>query len=1227
MDIQPSASTRWSFDQSIYTNSLTPSPERLDLMSVSGIEPSAPLQVLETVLERKKLPVRLKVNEVQNQLFWHIYGEQRSEERIRGSRPLGLGYPIVVVGREEERRAMPVLIWSLRLEPSLYRVNEWELYYSPVDPCRINPYLLDWMSQEDIPNARLSAPPHADKGAIGLLLQQITADLGLESDHQSLALTPWPSSEEWTEEEPDQLLWSGVIGIFPHYEGLPPERQDMRLGEQPETGYPYGLLPQTPEQASALQTARTQRTSWVEGISGTGKTHLLTQTAGMALVNGQKCLIVSPSANNLKEIQDRLAEVGIQRLQYLIRNPETDTGMLLDFFRAMGEGAYLPPEFDTAQYNLYLDRCERERKKLDERYAAVHQKVFGQYNWTETVGLFLESNRKIGKELLSMQLYTQDFQFTFPEFEMLNEAITQTQPLFDQVRTLNHPLSVLHPDLFLEREKDEGRVLIADRLEVFLAKAVRLQRRYFAKVNQYGESLRKHYDQHYQELNALLGAIREKMAEGRNHFGQPFEETSERTLRFYGFFSKKQKEILQARLQIEALYNQLKQKFELFGYFDFSFPPAGSKPVGELHPNVLAFEEALSKWQSKHSAIIQDNVQRLSRKTVHPRLHMEDDIEELEDDLEHLLKELNETMLYAQPFEHKMLTIPKRQRYLESVIEQLEETKRDLGDYHNFYEWRRNWLQLTPPAQKLVRALIKVKPSDWQAAFRSWYLHHCLNLAHTPQLPQTDDGLNTFVLSFRELQPMLAPLLAQQWDKRRLEVMRRLKSNRKLYQLLSSRPDQEAESTEQVREKWRQGLAPVSEVLPVLLVGEAVLPYLPQDGQHIFDYVLVDEAHRLNYSQLAMLQNLGKRLVVFSDPNLEGLTAQDQWPPQWRAQGIPSTHLSIIQRWRPANLHQLAAARTLEDILPQSFPIAFEQVEGRYDEENQMNSAEAESLIKMLNRIQKTPQRTYPTVGIVCMTKGQRSLINQLIFQIKKQDSAGADTLRQLERNGLGVYFLDELTGLHFDILIFSGTWGAANTRGDLTSDLNLLDDPKHTAQLHLLMGRATQSVYVLNSIPLTSLEQLSKSGDTSGKKYYAHYLLFLQAAANHDRKKQIQLIESIRAQQPPVEPPEAVFPQQIGLELGLYLRDQQLETNYEDTYRRFPLIVRSKEKDKRAIVVQPDGFFASTPATDYSWEYEQRKKLDEQGYSFLPAWSVKWWRETSLEAKRMAATLLNLLE
>ena len=107
----------------------------------------------------------------------------------------------------------------------------------------------------------------------------------------------------------------------------------------------------------------------------------------------------------------------------------------------------------------------------------------------------------------------------------------------------------------------------------------------------------------------------------------------------------------------------------------------------------------------------------------------------------------------------------------------------------------------------------------------------------------------------------------------------------------------------------------------------------------------------------------------------------------------------------------------------------------------------------------------------------------------------------------------------------------------------------------------------------------------------------------------------------------ERIFPKQLVEELRLYLRNERLETAYKDGDLQFPLLVHAKEEGGTSIVVQPDGYFAKTPATDYQWEFQQRKKLKERGYAFLPTWSVKWWKETSLEAKRLAGTLINLLE
>ena len=168
-------------------------------------------------------------------------------------------------------------------------------------------------------------------------------------------------------------------------------------------------------------------------------------------------------------------------------------------------------------------------------------RYFGPYDWAETVGLYLESSRKVGKELLNMQLYTQDFEFNDAEYLDLSHAIASSYPLYQKVNTLNHNLNELHPNIFLRMEKEEGRVFTADRLEIFHEKCTRLQRRYFAKVNQYGEALRKHFEKHYEELSGILNSLKERLAEGKNRYGRTFEESTERSLRFYGAFLQKTK--------------------------------------------------------------------------------------------------------------------------------------------------------------------------------------------------------------------------------------------------------------------------------------------------------------------------------------------------------------------------------------------------------------------------------------------------------------------------------------------------------------------------------------------------------------------------------------------------------------------------------------------------------------------------------------------------------------
>ena len=215
-----------------------------------------------------------------------------------------------------------------------------------------------------------------------------------------------------------------------------------------------------------------------------------------------------------------------------------------------------------------------------------------------------------------------------------------------------------------------------------------------------------------------------------------------------------------------------------------------------------------------------------------------------------------------------------------------------------------------------------------------------------------DNGLSTYVESYEKLQPLLLKAIKEQWESRRAESVRHLKTtDRKRYQSLFGQKQDLQEGVRQIQEKWTQGLPVISEVLPVLLVGSLGIPFLPAGENKIYDYVLVDEAHLLQNNQLIKLQQLGRRLVVLSDPNLEALNNRRPWPIDWRNRGVKAFPLRQVHYRRPGNFSNVHLFDASEQRAAEAFEVVFEQVGGRYEEESQMNSAEAEALVTLLNRI------------------------------------------------------------------------------------------------------------------------------------------------------------------------------------------------------------------------------------------------------------------------------------
>ena len=1219
----------WMQDEwSIFRNALPLNPQRIDIARLDG---GFAYSLIDNLLQNKafELPVAPPFSVAQE--LQGLYFEARASERVRGHQPFGLGFPLFLSADENgETIAAPLFIWNLSLEPNPQHIGRWSISRKPFQKLDFNRFLAAHWDQASGAGLaarfeQILASGRMDAGALARACNEASEMLALNNPSQNIAVTDTPSVQELGRllQQP-QIHWSGVLGLYRPHQHLfipPVQREEERVS--PPT-HSLGLLPLDPYQAAAATALFEQESVLVTGLPGTGRTHLALHLLSNALSNGKRCLIVSPRLPALRLIQQRLEQLGFGRLSFLLRDTAQDLPLFTEIIRASANAKEPEVSYAPDEYRLLAARAERLKRKLDDSYLSSRAFVFGPYNWTETVGLYLKSIRKEGKEVLSTQLNAQDYQFTYEEYQQFTQAIASCQRLLGEAGVLRSPLNKLHQGIFLRMEKEEALPFIEEKTEELLSRALSLRQWYANRVNTYSELLSAHYEQYYQDFARRLALLNDRIAESYGRFGEAFESAGMGGLKLKSVFSGNAREILETRQAVAAAYAKLQADFDANAYFEYGFQPANEgRDIPAVKTSLDGFGQALARWRSGLREVVQDEILRLSHKTAHPRLGFQGQVLELEEGLARLLEQVNESGLYHLPVSHKSLTIPKRQRFLDELIEQLEVTRRSLKGFDAFYDWQNNWLQLKEGARRLVKALIKGRPDNWQAAFESWFLDNCLSQAYKAVLPPEPDNVRELAHTMEQFKPLLLPHSLMLWHGRKGESLRRLRrQNREAYQWISGKQPEQNPLT--LRQNLRNGVDAVSALMPALLATPQVAGECFAGTGFFFDYVIVEDASFLTPREVRMLRELGRQSVFMGNALPEGPAFV---PPAYEyltKESIPVVSLYQGHHRFPGNLLQYQQNDgPLPLGLGEPSTFHFEQIDGRYDEQTEANEEEALHIIGLLNKIEKTPQRTYPSVGIACLTKGQRDLITSYLLHIKQRRSTGVEAIQQLERNGLSVLNLDELSGQRFDILIVSGALGTIDLKGSMTGHIHRLKGYKVLESLFALMCTAEKRIHIVNSIPLPALDEMAAMPDNREGFLLASYFKFIKAAGGQRREAAAAIMEHLPDWMHFGSPYRQPLPflEEVGQHLQPYLGPGRVQLGSGPA----PLKIQASGPGQTPLFITPDGFLAQAPATDYQWEYEQANLLEASGYRPAPAWSADWWRNPALEAKKMASLIIRL--
>jgi hypothetical protein len=1204
-----------------------------DIMSFTEIQSSSlidfcklspdmdfPPHWLEQLIFQGALQENLTPNPSTEYPLRHFFFEIRNREKLGSKCSLVFGFPAVALSTPDGPLYGPLLYWPLQLEPGANAGSGWVISHEPHQGLHLNPVIsaaiasITGHTLPDWPNTKGLKRPSGNE-----LMKWIAevADLtGLYIDTEEPAARPFDESRH--KATPGAIHWSGWLGLWHHTAGTKPPIPIPAARAVPPTGHPLGLLDLDPWQASVFLETRQSTLTVARGISGSGKTHLIAQVITNALSNGQTCLIVSARQPGLREAQALLHKYLIRPRDFLLRDAEADIDNYLAFLKLAIQPIPSVADYPADQFRVNTEKTIRLHQKLDKAYTSSHQPIFGPYNWIECTGLYLQSQQKAGKELLGQQLVYQDFTFTFEEHQQLRRDVSRSQLLFSKAGTLKHPLTALHHAHFVHREQGQSKLYLTHQLQAFSVRAGQLHLRYINTINQYNDKLMERFQTGFHELHQDVFTIKGLLADARNQFGPDFEKASGTWLSLKRLFSRRARQMLEARAAIQQALHALADHYSAGTWFAFD-PFSGPLPtrVPAMRTVLESFEQALNDWHRQIPDILQEELRRLSSKSVHPGMPMAGEALEIEQALDVFIHDLNEATILEKPLVNKMLSLPKKLNLLEDISEQLEQLTLNLKDFDTFYPWQQHWLQISDQGRTIVRALVKVKPADWTAAFDSWFYYQCLALHYTTDLPGAELPIEAYAQAAGALQVMIPAQMDALWEAKRQQAIKAIK--RKAPKTMRALNKGSQHIT--LEACWAECGPDMQQLFPVIFATPAVAPLLGT-----FDYLIVDEAQSLDAATGSALLPSGRQTLVLADLPILPEADQGSFIEALQQHGHQIHELGMVHQVKPGNLLLAAHSAKAVDATDRSMQLKLIHVHGFYRPDTQINEQEAQQVLQLLNQVSLTPQRTLPTIGVVCSTPAQRDLISDYLLRIKQRHDPGTELIQQLERNGLGVFHLGELSGQHFDEVIFSVTIGADHPRQTDHLHTDIFDTPQMTAMLATLMGRSSHKMTALCSIDDLSLRQLAQQ-PAKGPSLLANFLLYADAFHKADGKQQRNIIERITQQfshsNKPLAP-SAFFPF-MAEALRPYLNQLNIVHDFHVNHSVLPLVCQHPSSGTPLTAVWADGSFMNTLHTDWLWEYRLIRALQEKNIPLISVSSTAYWRDGREEIRKLAGTLLNL--
>jgi len=1155
-------------------------------------------------------PANLVFNTLSPALTWEVYHIQEVYSSRFGISSLKVGYPYIAFKKDDSSLTVPLFIWDISLEP-IDKVGIKWMFSRYVHALPIlNPVILNHPSFDHI--YKLIAP----------LLKQN----GINLDHFRTivkAIDPSFFEDDLIVSVPKDRQIKEQSNVFKIYNAL-----SLNLLENNSTdidnqvysfplipnqnislpGHSFGLQVLFPEQAAAFHFAQENTAAIISGTSGSGKKHLLNYMITNALSNGRNCLIISENNGFLSDINASFIKNKMDNL-VLVQPNKGHYGQLVKRLAFIIQQEKNSPVFAGDNFKEILASCQRLMVKLSSAYKASRRKIFGDNDWAEVVSLFLQSARGVDNQLINIRLPTDLFAFNPEEFEALVIEIAPLQKGFAAINTLQHPLNILHTGVLENTSLDE----ISDYFNLQLNEERNNFRfiltEYLNILTQYSDTLNINLFREILGIIEMIEEIENKFDGFLDLFGNDFLYTKNFSLLLYSKLAERGKKILEAREMMVQLLNKLKISVESQQFWLFPEPP---EYISHTHLRnwinyISILKESAIEWQQHLPDFITEEVQRASSNNVNASTHFKDQFIYLENLMDEAIGNFNAKSLFLERLNHQVLTLIKRQKWLELMVNKFDLILVNISDFPTFYQWQLSWKELSLGAKAVIQVLSTINPADWVMTFKNWYLHQVLLRNYNHYLPDTILPLETYEADWELLQSMMPRQIQSLWfQKRRERIKQWRKEEKTTYQKMNGWLEN-SELKEYDYLFFLKDMLPLwLDCFPVLCLTVKQVNELFQQYPTIqFDHVFWGDVQYSTTKDIAKFQSLGKNFTYFYNPAFDKNEIQNELITKY-----PSYKLSIIHGFYQGNPWQQWRGGQVTVNAIKDASIHFHRLDGVF-QPNGVNEGEATFLINELSKIRYSSSENVPSVGIICLTEMQRNFISTLIFKVSNEESTLKNHFNNLKNNGLEILMPNEIESRHFNLVYLLTTFDEANL---------LLKSSFSTIIIEQIAALPMDSLSVITSLKRADLIEMEAK---EVKDIFIPYLKILEAINDRDiyaLEYEFQKFRPIKEESFSVN--YHAFWTELMKRLDSNPATFEFQKNIFFNQDYFPFFIKKQTVQANYIFFLLDGFHANTAHTDFIWEIRQTNKLRKYGIELLPIWTVNWWKSNVIELKRLVSNI-----